>query len=86
MGGFASATIAIEGDGLMARYDESKPFIPVRIAVLTVSDSRSLAEDRSGQVLVDRIEAAGHVVAAREILPDERDYLDWWNRIDRAGR
>jgi len=56
----------------MPKFDDSKPFVPVRIAVLTVSDSRSLAEDRSGQVLVDRIEAAGHVVAHRDIIPDER--------------
>ncbi|MEK0162261.1 molybdenum cofactor biosynthesis protein B [Phaeobacter sp. A36a-5a] len=56
----------------MAQLDDSKNFIPVRIAVLTVSDSRSLAEDRSGQVLVDRLEAARHVLADRKILPDER--------------
>ncbi len=56
----------------MSRIDESKDFIPVRIAVLTVSDTRSLDEDRSGQVLVDRIEGAGHIVADRRILRDER--------------
>jgi molybdenum cofactor biosynthesis protein B len=56
----------------MPKFDDSKPFVPVRIAVLTVSDSRSLADDRSGQVLVDRIEAAGHLVAHRDIIPDER--------------
>ncbi len=56
----------------MSRIDDSKDFVPIRIAVLTVSDSRSLDEDRSGQVLVDRIAAAGHVLAAREILRDER--------------
>lgn len=56
----------------MSRIDESKDFIPVRIAVLTVSDSRSQAEDRSGQVLVDRIDGAGHHLAARMILRDER--------------
>jgi len=56
----------------MSRIDESKEFIPVRIAVLTVSDSRSLAEDRSGDTLVARLEAAGHRLAARAILPDER--------------
>ena len=50
----------------------SRDFIPVRIAVLTVSDSRGLAEDRSGDVLVARIAAAGHHLAARQILPDER--------------
>ena len=56
----------------MRPIDDSRDFIPVRIAVLTVSDSRSLTEDRSGDVLAARIEAAGHVVACRRILPDER--------------
>jgi molybdenum cofactor biosynthesis protein B len=49
-----------------------KPFIPVRIAVLTVSDTRSLAEDRSGDTLVARIAEAGHVLADRAMLRDER--------------
>lgn len=55
--------------------DEAKEFVPVRIAVLTVSDSRTLATDKSGQTLVDRIAAAGHVLAARGILPDEQDQI-----------
>ncbi|MEO9777692.1 MAG: molybdenum cofactor biosynthesis protein B [Sedimentitalea sp.] len=59
----------------MSRIDESKEFIPVRIAVLTVSDTRSQTEDRSGQVLVDRLTAAGHVLADRSILPDERNEI-----------
>ncbi len=50
----------------------TREFIPVRIAVLTVSDSRSLADDRSGDTLVKRIEGAGHVVADRKIIRDER--------------
>ncbi len=54
---------------------ESRDFIPVRIAVLTVSDSRTPGDDRSGDILAARIEAAGHVLAAREILPDERDRI-----------
>lgn len=66
----------------MSRIDESKEFIPVRIAVLTVSDTRSMDQDRSGQVLVDRLEAAGHQLAAREIIQDERaqiaDQLRRW--------
>jgi len=66
----------------MSRIDESREFIPVRIAVLTVSDSRSLEEDRSGQVLEDRLKAAGHLLADRRILPDERaeiaDQLRAW--------
>lgn len=56
----------------MSRIDESLDFIPSRIAVLTVSDSRTLDEDKSGQTLVDRITGAGHRLAARAILPDER--------------
>ncbi|MFC4667817.1 molybdenum cofactor biosynthesis protein B [Seohaeicola nanhaiensis] len=52
-----------------------RDFIPVRIAVLTVSDTRALEDDRSGQVLVDRIAAAGHFLAARTILRDERDQI-----------
>ena len=59
----------------MAQIDDGKAFIPVRIAVLTVSDSRSLSEDRFGQVLVDRLETAGHVLVDRKILPDERDQI-----------
>jgi len=54
---------------------EAKEFIPVRIAVLTVSDSRNLEDDRSGQVLIDRLKGAGHRLAARTILPDERTQI-----------
>ncbi|QDL90639.1 molybdenum cofactor biosynthesis protein B [Paroceanicella profunda] len=49
-----------------------REFIPVRIAVLTVSDTRSLAEDRSGDTLAARITEAGHHLAARDICPDDR--------------
>jgi len=56
----------------MPKIDESREFIPMRIAVLTVSDTRSLDEDKSGRVLVERIERAGHMVAARNIIRDER--------------
>lgn len=59
----------------MSRIDETMEFIPVRIAVLTVSDSRSEAEDRSGPVLISRLEAAGHILADRKILRDERDEI-----------
>ena len=51
---------------------EEREFVPVRIAVLTVSDSRSLADDRSGDTLVERLTTAGHVLAAREIVRDDR--------------
>jgi molybdopterin adenylyltransferase len=53
--------------------DLSRPFLPVRIAVLTVSDTRGTADDRSGDTLVARLEDAGHVLAARAI---ERDDLE----------
>ena len=56
----------------MARIDESKDFIPVRIAVLTVSDTRSLSDDKSGDTLVDRLTEAGHHLAARALVPDDR--------------
>ncbi|CUH84637.1 molybdenum cofactor biosynthesis protein B [Thalassovita mediterranea] len=59
----------------MSRIDESREFIPVRIAVLTVSDTRDLSQDRSGDTLVGRIEAAGHSVADRQIIRDERDAI-----------
>ncbi|MCU0906783.1 MAG: molybdenum cofactor biosynthesis protein B [Rhodobacteraceae bacterium] len=54
------------------RYDESRPFEPVRFAVLTVSDTRTPADDRSGDTLAERIAGAGHVLAARGIVRDER--------------
>lgn len=53
------------------RLDETRPFIPVGIAVLTVSDTRSLEEDKSGRALAERIAAAGHRLADRAIVPDE---------------
>ena len=55
----------------MARIDESRAFIPVNIAVLTVSDTRTPANDTSGDALVDRITKAGHRVAARAIEKDD---------------
>lgn len=66
----------------MSRIDETKEFIPVRIAVLTVSDTRSLDQDKSGDTLVDRLTEAGHILAARAIVTDDRDKIsaqlrDW---------
>ena len=55
----------------MARIDESRPFLSVSIAVLTVSDTRTEADDTSGKALTERIAAAGHRVAARAIERDE---------------
>jgi len=59
----------------MARIDETRPFLPCRIAVLTVSDTRTLANDTSGDTLCARIEAAGHVVASRAIARDDADLI-----------
>jgi molybdenum cofactor biosynthesis protein B len=59
----------------MSRIDETRPFIAVGIAVLTVSDTRTLADDRSGQTLADRIAEAGHRLAARDIVRDDREQI-----------
>ncbi len=56
----------------MSRIDETRPFLPCRIAVLTVSDTRTPADDRSGDTLVERLTAAGHRLAARAIEQDDR--------------
>ena len=55
--------------------DDTRMFLPVRIAVLTVSDTRGLADDRSGDTLVARLAEAGHVLAERMILPDDADAI-----------
>ena len=55
----------------MSSIDQSKQFIPLNIAVLTVSDTRSLADDKSGTTLAERLTAAGHKLAAREIVSDD---------------
>jgi len=55
----------------MAGIDPSRQFIPLKIAVLTVSDTRSLADDKSGATLAERIAAAGHSVADRAIVTDD---------------
>ena len=55
----------------MPRIDETRPFIPVRIAVLTVSDTRTPKDDKSGSTLVDLITADGHIVADRAIVKDD---------------
>jgi molybdopterin adenylyltransferase len=55
--------------------DETVPFVPVRIAVLTVSDTRDASNDTSGDALAQRIAGAGHVLAARNLLRDDRDAI-----------
>jgi len=66
----------------MSRIDDTRDFIPVGIAVLTVSDTRKAGDDRSGDTLVTRLEEAGHRLAARDIVRDDRDRIaarlrDW---------
>ncbi len=66
----------------MPKFDETRPFVPVNIAILTVSDTRTLENDTSGQTLVDRAQAAGHVVVDRVIVIDDveriREKLRAW--------
>jgi molybdenum cofactor biosynthesis protein B len=59
----------------MPGTDESRQFVPLRIAVLTVSDTRALAEDRSGSTLAERIEKSGHALAARAIVTDDAEKI-----------
>ncbi|THV16613.1 molybdenum cofactor biosynthesis protein B [Rhizobium rhizophilum] len=69
----------------MSRIDESRLFVPVGIAVLTVSDTRSLADDKSGDTLVGRIEEAGHRLITRAIVKDDRhairDQVEAWTKL-----
>lgn len=59
----------------MSRIDESAVFVPVRIAIATISDTRDTSNDTSGDTLAARIEAAGHILAARTIIRDEVDSI-----------
>jgi molybdenum cofactor biosynthesis protein B len=59
----------------MPGIDETKPFKPVRIAVLTVSDSRQLSDDKSGSLLADRVMDAGHELADRAIVRDDVEQI-----------
>ena len=59
----------------MNKIDDSRPFLAVNIAVLTVSDSRTEADDKSGAVLAERLQAAGHKLADRRIVRDEKDAI-----------
>ena len=59
----------------MSRIDETRPFVPVSIAVLTVSDTRTAETDTSGDALAARVVAAGHTLAARTILRDDAEQI-----------
>jgi molybdenum cofactor biosynthesis protein B len=60
----------------MPRLDETRPFLPVNIAVLTVSDTRTTANDTSGDTLAERVAKAGHRVAARAIEKDDAGAIE----------
>jgi molybdenum cofactor biosynthesis protein B len=66
----------------MPGLDQTRQFVPLKIAVLTVSDTRSLADDKSGATLAERIEKAGHTLAGRAIVEDDvekiRSHLRAW--------
>lgn len=55
--------------------DESREFISVPIAVMTISDTRTLADDKSGDTLVSRLETAGHTLAARAVVKDDKQSI-----------
>ena len=55
----------------MTKTKEEREFLPINIAVLTVSDTRGIEDDKSGDTLVDRINGAGHVVVDRDIIKDD---------------
>src|SRR5207237_5355870 len=59
----------------MSTIDQTKQFVPLNIAVLTISDTRSLGDDKSGSTLAERLTAAGHHLAAREIVADDVDAI-----------
>jgi len=59
----------------MAGIDETRQFVPLKIAVLTVSDTRAPADDKSGAALAERIEKAGHAVAGRAIVTDDVEQI-----------
>jgi molybdenum cofactor biosynthesis protein B len=72
----------------MPKIDESRPFIPVRIAVLTMSDTRDLASDKSGNTLAEMITQAGHEVAERALVKDDvaaiRTRVEGWIKDPRV--
>src|SRR4051812_29500513 len=59
----------------MPGLDDSRQFVPLKIAVLTISDTRSLEDDKSGSTLAERIEKAGHAVAMRAIVTDDAEAI-----------
>ena len=60
----------------MPGIDETRSFLPLHIAVVTVSDTRNLADDRSGQVLEDKLTAAGHKLHSRTLVRDDQPAIE----------
>lgn len=59
----------------MAKIDPDRAFIPVRIAILTMSDTRDVSEDKSGNLLAERVAEAGHEVAGRALVKDDVEQI-----------
>jgi len=55
----------------LSHIDQKRPFIPMKIAVMTVSDTRTFEDDKSGDTLVNRIKGAGHILSDRAIVTDD---------------
>lgn len=62
-------------DGNVAKIDPDRAFIPVRIAILTMSDTRDVSEDKSGNLLAERVAEAGHEVAGRALVKDDVEQI-----------
>ena len=69
----------------MPGIDPTRPFVPLRIAILTVSDTRTLADDRSGALLADRVVKAGHQLVSRKLIRDEQGTIEAHLRDFRDG-
>lgn len=67
--------MAGSGAGSTAGIDETRSFVPVRIAILTMSDTRTLADDKSGNLLQDLASAAGHLIADRNLVKDDKNHI-----------
>lgn len=59
----------------MSKIAEDRPFVPVNIAILTISDSRTMETDQSGDILAERIKTAGHKLAGRQLVADAMDAI-----------
>eukprot|EP01034_Spumella_vulgaris_P044228 gene44228-54978_t len=82
----AAHTLSAAHPECMAGINDNRPFVPVGIAILTVSDTRTLADDKSGDTLEARVRDAGHRLEARTIVPDDRqkirDQVEAWTLDD----